>query len=69
MKSNAMPSIVQMERGMLEQLIMEVKETVATGIEMPKMKTRSFGVVDLWSLRRGKRTNRRKVKQWEKWVK
>lgn len=66
MKSNVMPSIVRMEREILEQLVREVKETVATGIEMSG-KERSFGAVDLWNLRRGKKSSRRTVKRWEKW--
>jgi hypothetical protein len=67
MENNVMPSIVRMERKILEQLTREVKETVATGIEMSGMKERSFGVVDLWSMRRGKRHSRRTVKRWGKW--
>ncbi|MEO7530117.1 MAG: hypothetical protein ABIS69_01860 [Sediminibacterium sp.] len=60
MKSNVMPSIVQIEQNQLKQLVSEVKETVATGIVQVNNKrksvTPSFGVVDLWNIRRGART-------------
>ena len=59
MKSNVMPSIVQIEANQLKQLVSEVKETVATGvIQVKRKQTKSFGVVDLWSIRRGARTAR-----------
>ncbi len=67
MKNNVMPSIVRMEKEILEQLVKEVKETVATDVNMNKSRSRSFSVVDLWDLRRGKRSSRRAPKQWEKW--
>jgi ribosomal protein S20 len=59
MKSNVMPSIVQIEANQLKQLVSEVKETVATGIvqvNKAKRNKASFGVVDLWNIRRGART-------------
>lgn len=53
MKNDVMPSIVQMEAAVLKNLVKEVKETVATGIEMPATKkTQSFGIADLWNIRR-----------------
>jgi hypothetical protein len=61
MKSNVMPSIVQIEANELKQLVTEVKETVATGIvqvNKAKSKAPSFGVVDLWNIRRGAKTAR-----------
>ncbi len=56
MKSNVMPSIVQIEANELRQLVTEVRETVATGIvqvKRAKTNTTSFGIVDLWNIRRG----------------
>ena len=56
MKSNVMPSIVQIEANELKQLVTEVKETVATGlvqVNRVKTNTTSFGIVDLWNIRRG----------------
>lgn len=60
MKSNVMPSIVQMEANELKQLVSEVRETVATGIVVTNVKKAapSFGVVDLWNIRRGMKTAR-----------
>lgn len=57
MKSNVMQSIVQIEANQLKNLVSEVRETVATGIvNVKKVKTPSFGIVDLWNLRRGMKT-------------
>ena len=61
MKSNVMPSIVQIEANELKQLVTEVKETVATGmiqVKTVKTKTPSFGVVDMWNIRRGAKVAR-----------
>ena len=53
MKSDVMPSIIQMEYGVLQDLLTEVKETVAKDLKMPEPVTKpSFGVVDLWKIRR-----------------
>jgi len=53
MKSDVMPSIIQMEYGVLQDLLTEVKETVAKDHKMPEPVTKpSFGVVDLWKIRR-----------------
>ena len=56
MKSNVMPSIVQIEANDLKQLVSEVKETVATGLvqvnnNQETVKPR-FGIVDLWNIHR-----------------
>ncbi len=54
--------IVQMEKNVFNQLVSEVKETVATDIDFPKMNNyrksnnSSFGIVDLWNLRRNRRS-------------
>jgi hypothetical protein len=53
MKSDVMPSIIQMEYGDLQDLLQEVKETVAKDIKLPEPATKpSFGIVDLWKIRR-----------------
>lgn len=59
MKSSVMPSIVQIEANQLKQLVSEVKEIVATRIvKVSHKKTRvnSFGIVDLWNIRRSVKT-------------
>ncbi len=56
MKSDVMPSIVRMEREVLENLVKEVKETVATDIQLPKVSKPSFGIADLWNIRRNAKT-------------
>jgi hypothetical protein len=52
MKIDSRPSIVQMEPEVLNNLVKEVKETLATDIEMPKSKKRPFTSADLWNIRR-----------------
>ncbi len=52
MKNDVMPSIIQMEYGELQDLLQEVKETVAMDIELSEPATKpSFGVVDMWKIR------------------
>ena len=52
MKSDVMPSIVQKS---IINSIVEVKETVATHLPSAN-KTRRFGAVDLWNIRRNAKT-------------
>ena len=56
MKIDARPSIVQMEPGILNNLVREVRETLATDIQMPEAKKRSLTFADLWNIRRNART-------------
>ena len=56
MKIDLRPSIVQMEPEVLNNLVREVKETLATDVKMPAAKKRSFTAADLWSIRRNLRT-------------
>jgi hypothetical protein len=59
MKNNVMPSIVRIEANTLEQLVKEVKETVATDVTTVKeAKQPVFGAVDLWNVNRKKKTAR-----------
>lgn len=54
MKSNVMPSIVQIEENHLQELVKEVKETIATGyMPVTKRRNKSFGITDLWNIQRG----------------
>ena len=56
MKSNVMSSRVQMESALLKNLVAEVKETIATGIDMPgNAKTSSFKAINFWNIRRNGR--------------
>ncbi len=58
MTSKVMPSIVQIEEESLRQLVTEVKETIATNINLqPKVaKQKKFGIADLWNCQRNMRT-------------
>jgi len=56
MKNDVMPSIVKMEPRELKNLVKEVKETVAMNIQLPGKKKTSFGIVDLWKIRKNARS-------------
>jgi len=56
MKNDVMPSIVRMEREVLNNLVKEVRETVARDIQLPPVKKQSFGIADLWNIRRNAKT-------------
>lgn len=58
MKIDVMPSIVQMEPEVLKNLVKEVKETVAKEIPLPEPTQSSFGIADLWNIRRNARSAR-----------
>ena len=58
MKNDVMPSIVQMEYGVLETLLTEVKETLATDIKTTEQAKPSFSIVDLWKIRRNAKSAR-----------
>ncbi len=52
MKNDVMPSIVQMERKVLEKLVTEVKETLVTDTQLSAKNGNSFGLVDLWNIQK-----------------
>jgi hypothetical protein len=52
MNSDVMPSRVQMETNLLKKLVEEVKETIATEVEMNETNKPSFGIVDLWLIQK-----------------
>ena len=56
MMNDVMPSVVQMDAEELQNLVAEVKETVASVIPLPKPKEKSFGHLDMWSIRRNFRS-------------
>ncbi len=58
MNTNVMPSIVQIEGEELRQLVQEVKETLATNVNLGATynKQRKFGLVDLWNCHNKRRT-------------
>ncbi|MEO7924570.1 MAG: hypothetical protein ABIR30_12890 [Chitinophagaceae bacterium] len=56
MKIDERPSIVQMEPGILKNLVREVKETLATDLELPELKKTTLTFAGLWNIRRNART-------------
>ena len=56
MKIDESPSIVQMEPEVLNNLVREVKETLATDIQLPEAKQPLFTITDLWNIRRNAKT-------------
>jgi hypothetical protein len=55
MKSDVMPSVVRMEQELLDKLVAEVRETLATNVSLGSGRKRSFGSVDLWNINRKRR--------------
>ena len=57
MKSDLVHSRVQMEKAILEKLVAEVKETVATEVAVADDNARksSFSALNLWAIRRNRR--------------
>jgi hypothetical protein len=51
MKGNVNLSVIQMEEETFMHLVAEVKETVAI-VDLPQPRKRSFGLIDLWNIRR-----------------
>ena len=49
MKLDVKPSFVKMEKETLDQLVTEVKETIAV-VDLRKKSKRSFGLVDIWNI-------------------
>jgi hypothetical protein len=64
MKSDIMHSRVQLEKNILDRLVTEVHETVATDVQFPNAKrTPGFGLLNLWNMRRNSRSARHAIKQ------
>ena len=63
MKQVVMPSVVKMDTETLKRLTTEVKETLATGIDMPAQKKR-FTAVSLWNIHRVKKQPTRITRKW-----
>lgn len=51
MKSDMLQTSARVDRSILEN-VMEVKETIASGVELKKISNRRFGLPDLWNIRR-----------------
>lgn len=52
MTSDVMPSRVQMDAGVLKDLLSEVKETVARDFAMHQSAKQKFSAVDLWRIQK-----------------
>jgi hypothetical protein len=63
MNQVTMPSIVQMDTETLKRLTTEVKETLASSIDMPAQKRR-FTAVNLWKIQQAKKTPTRITRKW-----
>ena len=58
-KTSTVQTIVQMEEKAFNELTSEVKETVATDVDVQKLNHGgSFGIIDLWNIRKGRRSAR-----------
>ena len=58
MNSNVLPAVKQIDRKNLNNLVTEVKETLATDltVQLPTIKHKKFGIVDLWNCHKTLRT-------------
>jgi hypothetical protein len=51
MKGSMQTSVIQMEENTFMHLVEEVKETMAI-VDLAQPKRQSFGIVDMWNIRR-----------------
>lgn len=58
MKINTLPSVVQIDRKSLKNLVTEVKETLATELtgQISTLTHKKFTIVDLWNCQKTLRT-------------
>ncbi len=58
MNSNVLPAVIQIDRKNLKNLVTEVKETLTTDLtgQLPTLKHKKFGIVDLWNCQKTMRT-------------
>ncbi|MET0461979.1 MAG: hypothetical protein ABW007_02460 [Chitinophagaceae bacterium] len=63
MKHDVMPSIVQVDPAVLRALVKEVKETVASYIQLPAERQKEFGTVDMWNIRRNAKSASTRVRR------
>ncbi len=68
MKGNLMSSLVQMDNQSLQQLVAEVKETVATDVDLAKSEKSTIKVVDLWNIQRNRKSATRKFAQKRNYI-
>lgn len=55
MKSDVMPSRVQMDPAALKELLSQVNETVAIEYEVESAETKTFTAADLWRIQRNQK--------------
>lgn len=55
MKLDERSSVIQMKGETFRQLVTEVKETIAI-VDFPEPARRSFGLIDMWNIRRNARS-------------
>lgn len=63
MKQDVMPSKVQIDQETLKHLTTEVRETVATGYSLPKVKS-GFHSLNMWNIHRNWKTASRLSNKW-----
>ena len=58
MNTNVLPSVIQIDRKDLKNLVTDVKETLATDLtgQLPTSKHKKFSIVDLWNCQKTMRT-------------
>jgi hypothetical protein len=65
METYVMPSKIQMDPAIWNKLIAEVKEIIATGIELHEAPKKSFGVANMYRIRRNSRSAGSLIRRWQ----
>ncbi|MBS1948120.1 MAG: hypothetical protein JST47_10170 [Bacteroidetes bacterium] len=63
-----MSALKQMDDSSLQQLVAEVKETVATHVDLKKPEKSSIKMVDLWKIERNKKSATRSFAQKRNYI-
>ena len=56
MKGNLMSSLVQLDNETMQQLVAEVKETIAKEMDFVKGEKASFKAIDFWKMERSRKS-------------
>ena len=63
MKGNLMSALVELDHETMQHLVAEVKETIATDVELAKSEASNIKVVDLWKMNKSRKSATRRFAQ------
>ena len=64
MSTNAMHKVVRLDENELQELTLEVKETLANGTLYPEKVKESFTTLDMWNVLRQSRSASAMIRKW-----